>query len=109
MPMISAWPTTIGLELGDEAAGGLPAAAVAVCLEQVGGAGAEADRAAVAHVGIHVGVEHPAAGHGVEEALPGQVAPRRLQHLVDGLVHAPHEDADVVWTVAHVPAERRLV
>src|SRR5258708_20854860 len=89
MPMTNAWRIALDLEVGDETAGGLPAAGRAVRLQQVGGAGPEPDRVAVAHVGVHIRMEHLPAGHGLQEALAGQAPPRGLQTLVDDLVLSP--------------------
>src|SRR2546423_5116995 len=107
--MISTWRTGVALERGDEAAGGLPAARRTVRLQQVGGTGAEPNLPVVADVGVDVGVEHPSAGDGLQEALAGEVPSGGLQHLVDGLVHAPVEDPDVVGVVADVAPVGRLV
>src|SRR3954468_22946893 len=96
-------------EVGDEAAGGLPTARGAVGFEQMGSLGPEADRAVVAHVGVDVGVEHPPAGHGLEEALARQVATGGFEHLVYRLVEAPHQAPDVIGVGPDPAAERRLV
>src|SRR5438552_983263 len=77
--------TEVGLEVGDEAAGGLPTAGRAVGLQQVGRLCSEADRAVVADVRVHVRVEHLPAGHGLEEALAGEVPTGGFEHLVEDL------------------------
>src|SRR4051794_9577359 len=88
------WNPSIGLEAALELELGDVLLLVAVHLQHVH-AGATEARLGVVDVGIEPGGELLAVHRG-DEALPGEVATWRLQHLAQQLRRAPEGEADVV-------------
>src|SRR5581483_7695118 len=109
-PMTTAWASTCALigragpvsEAGGELGDRLERAAVAVGLEQVRRLRPEADAAAVADDRVDVGGEVAAALQRIDEVLPRQALPLRLQPCADHLGQAPFGQPDVVAPAAVV-------